>query len=271
MPTRSDIPPPLSPVGKPRRLDRPPVGIICDLDGVVYRGDDPIADAVSALKAWHRAGVPTAFVTNNSTRSASDFAAKLNRMGVPTTAESVFDSATATARALRRRFPAGARVFAIGEANLHAALSERGFEPGGEDAAIVVLGFDYGLTFDKLSTAVRAALAGAAVVVTNPDLLTPARGGFEPCVGVLLAAVKAAVPSIQPIIVGKPEPAMILEALAHLGTDPAATVMIGDQIATDIAAGQAAGLHSILVTTGVPPKPHPTIRPDRIVASLLDI
>lgn len=254
-----------------RALELPLAGVICDLDGVVYRGDEPIPDAVAALRAWHDAGVRIAFVTNNSSRSAGAFARKLQAMGVPTDVEHVFDSGSATARYMQRRWPAGGEVFAIGEPPLHAELAARGFRQGGEGAGLVVLGSDYGLTFEKLSTAVRAALAGATVVVTNPDVLTPARGGFEPCVGALLAAVAAAVPDLEPIIIGKPEPAMILEALAHLGTDPARTVMIGDQVSTDIAAGQSAGLHSILVTTGVPSKPGAHIVPDRIVASLLEI
>lgn len=112
-----------------RALELPLAGVICDLDGVVYRGDEPIPDAVAALRAWHDAGVRIAFVTNNSSRSAGAFARKLQAMGVPTDVEHVFDSGSATARYMQRRWPAGGEVFAIGEPrftrNLRPAASGR--------------------------------------------------------------------------------------------------------------------------------------------------
>lgn len=247
-------------------------GIISDLDGVAYRGGVAIPDAVRAFQAWHERGLPYAFVTNNATKSAAAFAAKLTAIGVPATADQVFNAVAATASLMRRRWPDGGRVFAIGETPLFEAIEAAGFRlVGDDDAEIVVLGSDYELSYAKLRTAVRAALAGAAVVVTNPDMLTPADDGFEPCVGVLMAAVAAAVPGCSPIVVGKPEPLMIEEALAYLGTPRAETIMVGDQLATDVLAGQRAGLRSILVTTGVPSAVVPGVTPDKVIASLLDL
>ncbi len=246
-------------------------GIISDLDGVLYRGDQPIAESVEAFKAWHARGVPYAFVTNNATKSAAQFAAKLQRMGVPTTAAQVFNAVSATASLMQQRWRKGTRVFAIGEAPLFEAIEESGFTLAGDDAEVVVLGFDYALNYDKLRTAVRAALNGASVVVTNPDLLTPADDGLEPCVGVLAAAVTAAVPAVEPIVVGKPQPFMVEAALAHVGTDKSETIMIGDQVATDIIAGQRAGIRSFLVATGLPHAPVAGVTPDRVIASLRDL
>lgn len=246
--------------------------IISDLDGVAYRGGVAIPDAVQAFQAWHRRGLPYAFVTNNATKSAAAFAAKLTAIGVPATAGQIFNAVAATASLMRRRWPGGGRVFAIGETPLFEAIEAAGFRlVGDDDAEIVVLGSDYELNYTKLRIAVRAALAGAAVVVTNPDMLTPADDGFEPCVGVLMAAVTAAVPGCVPIVVGKPEPLMIEEALAYLGTPRAETIMVGDQLATDIIAGQRAGLRSVLVTTGVPSAAVAGVTPDRVIASLLEL
>jgi 4-nitrophenyl phosphatase len=245
--------------------------IISDLDGVVYRGETLIPDAAAAFDAWRRQDVPYAFVTNNSTRSAAQVAAKLRRIGVHAAPAQVFTAISATANLMRRRWGKGARIFAIGEQPLLEALAESGFEFVEEQAEVVVLGFDYNLTYRKLRTAVRAALGGAAVVVTNPDVLTPSGEGFEPCVGAILAAITAAAPTVAPIVVGKPETHMIEEALTYLGAARADTILIGDQIATDIVAGQKAGLRSILVTTGIPPQPTRGIVPHRIVPSLLDL
>ena len=254
-----------------RRGEAPIRGVISDLDGVLYRGSRSIPDSVKAFQTWQARGVPYAFVTNNATKSAAQFAAKLSAMGVPVSAAQIFSAISATASLMRRRWPAGTRVFAIGETPLLEELEASGFALSGESAEVVVLGFDYALTYDKLRTAVRAALNGAAIVVTNPDTLTPADSGFEPCVGVLAAAVAAAVPAAVPIVVGKPQPFMVEEAVAHVATAKSETIMIGDQIATDIVAGQSAGLRSVLITTGLAYQAVAGVTPDRVISSLLDI
>jgi 4-nitrophenyl phosphatase len=119
-------------------------------------------------------------------------------------------------------------------------LEQAGCYPTGTTAEVVVLDFDSGLNYAKLHTAIRAALAGATIVVTtNPDLLTPVHDG-------LTAAVVAAVPTA----VGKPHPFTIEQALKHLGKEE--TAMIGDQIATDSVAGQSAGLRAIPIACDVP-------------------
>ena len=125
-----------------------------------------------------------AFVTNNS----HAIGRAIRREAEPTWAcrrrrRQVFTAISTTATLMRRRWREGTRVFAIGEHPLFDALSEGGFELVEDRAEVVVLGFDYHLTYAKLRTAVRAALGGAAVVVTNPDVLTPSDEGFEPCVG----------------------------------------------------------------------------------------
>jgi 4-nitrophenyl phosphatase len=246
-------------------------GIISDLDGVAYCGEQPIPESVQAFRAWHARGVPYAFVTNNSTKSAAQFAAKLNGMGIPATAAQIFNTISATAALMLQRWRRGTSIFAIGEKPLFDALEEAGYRQAGEGAEVVILGFDSDLSYAKLRTAVRAALHGATVIVTNPDVLTPVNDGYDPCVGALAAAVTVAVPNAVPIIVGKPKPFMIEQALAYLGTKKSKTIMIGDQINTDIAAGQSAGLRSVLVASDVPFNAVAGITPDRTVSSLLDL
>jgi 4-nitrophenyl phosphatase len=101
--------------------------------------------------------------------------------------------------------------------------------------------------------------------------LTPVSDGYDPCVGVLTAAVTAAVPRARPIVVGKPRPLLIERALGYLGTAKHETIMVGDQVATDIAAGGAAGLRSILLASDVPFNAVTGLVPDRIISSLLDL
>lgn len=236
-----------------------------------YRDNDPIPGSVQAFRAWHERGVPYAFVTNNSTKSAAQFATKLSGMGIPATAAQVFNTISAVTSPLQQRWPPGTPVFAIGEQPLLETLEQSGYRLTGTDAEVVVLGFDSELNYAKLRTAIRAALAGATIIATNPDVLTPVRDGYDPCVGVLTAAVAAAAPTAAPIVVGKPHPFMIEQALKHLGTAKAETVMIGDQIATDIVAGQSAGLRAILLASDIPFNSVAGAVPDRIITSLLDL
>ena len=225
-------------------------GIISDLDGVTYRGDDPIESAVAAFQAWQEAKLPFAFVTNNSTRSAQEFSDKLNGMGIPAIPERVITSSSVAADHLSETLPAGARVMVVGSAALADAVTARGFELAVTDVAAVVAGLDRTFTYEKLSRAQDALLKGAAFVGTNPDPMLPNEAGFEPGAGSILKAIETA-SGVAPVIIGKPEPNLVNIALERLGTPRQATFVIGDQINTDIAAGQAAGLPTVLVRTGV--------------------
>lgn len=244
-------------------------GVIADLDGVVYRGDRPIDSAVEAFRRWDRAGIPYCFVTNNATRTPGAFADKLTGLGVRVSPAQVVTSPIATAQYMSERWAPGTPVFVLGSAALAAAVREAGFVIADRNAQVVVVGLDRDLTYGRLTNAVHAVLAGAVLIGTNGDLRLPVEdGGFDPGAGSILAAVAAAT-GTKPVIVGKPEPRMIEMALAQLGTAKAGTVMIGDQVCTDILAGRRAGLRTILVTTGVPRDDAAT--PDRVVDSLLDL
>jgi HAD superfamily hydrolase (TIGR01450 family) len=146
--------------------DLPIKGIISDLDGVAYRDNDPIPGSVQAFRAWHERGVPYAFVTNNSTKSAAQFATKLSGMGIPATAAQVINTISAVTSLLQQRWPPGTPVFAIGEQPLLETLEQSGYRLTGTDAEVVVLGFDSELNYAKLRTAIRAALAGATIIAT---------------------------------------------------------------------------------------------------------
>src|SRR3569833_1867676 len=163
--------------------------VISDLDGVVYRGDAPIPEAVGAVRRWHAAGVRYCFVTTNSTRSATDFAANLRRFGIEARAEQVVTSADATALLLRERWPSGARVFVIGAPALAETIGAAGFEIAAERAEIVVVGLDQQFTYAKLKQASRLVRAGAVLIGTNPDLMLPTEDGFDPGAGTLIGAV----------------------------------------------------------------------------------
>src|SRR5690606_24311879 len=131
-------------------------------------------------------------------------------MGIDVGPDQVITSVDAAATFLSRNCPASPRTFVIGESALYEAVGRTGAEiVDAEDVEAVVLGFDRLLTYTKLRTATRAVMNGASLIVTNPDLITPADTGYEPCVGSILAAIVAAVPDARPIIAGKPSALMV--------------------------------------------------------------
>jgi 4-nitrophenyl phosphatase len=245
-------------------------GIISDLDGVTYRGDDPIDSAVAAFQTWHNAGLPYAFVTNNSTKSAEEFADKLNGMGIPTTPDRIITTSAIASDRLTTLLEPKARVMVIGAPALVRAVEERGFEVADENVAAVIAGLDRAFTFEKLAKAQTALMGGAHFIGTNPDHMLPHGGGFEPGAGSILKAIETA-SGVQPTIIGKPQPDLVSIALSILGTDPASTFMLGDQVMTDIVAGYAAGLPTILVRTGVAEKGPFPVTPDFDIETLASI
>ncbi|MGY8663865.1 HAD-IIA family hydrolase [Bradyrhizobium sp. UFLA05-109] len=250
----------------------PPIeGIISDLDGVVYRGNAAIIDAIQAFGAWQKAGLPFCFVTNNSTHTPQDVVRKLQGFGLSVAPKDVVTSAITAAELIRAKYPNLMRIFVIGAPSLVKAMADVGLEVTDRKPQAVVMGLDRQITHEKLRIAVEAILNGAAFIGTNPDLLLPTASGYEPGAGATITAVAAAT-QVKPLIIGKPEPHMIETALARLGTARGSTLLIGDQIQTDIQAGKRACLRTVLVTTGVPPREDPLLAPpDFIVSSLEEI
>ena len=224
--------------------------LIIDMDGVLYRGSEVIpgtSDLVSFLRAQ---GIGFVLATNNATRTPQQFVDKLARMGVEVGANEVLTSAQATAGYLAGVAPPGTRVFVVGMDGLRAALREAGFALVEEDAEFVVAGMDFTICYERLAQATRQIRAGARFIGTNPDLTFPSEQGIVPGAGSLLALLEAA-SGVKPTVIGKPEVAMVEQAVLCMGAEHAQTGMLGDRLETDILAGWRAGLRTLLVLSGV--------------------
>lgn len=224
-------------------------GYLIDLDGTVYRGEERIDAAVSFVKELRESGMPYVFVTNNSAKRPEQVAEKLRGLGVPAEPENVMTSSIATAKVMAEK-KVGPLVYIIGEEGLYAAMEEKGFEVVEEGADAIVLGIDRGLTYEKLAHACLELQAGAAFYSTNPDVAFPTERGLVPGNGSLTALITTAT-GCEATFVGKPEAAIVEQALEMLGTKKERTLMVGDNYDTDILAGIRAGLDTLLVHTGV--------------------
>ncbi len=224
--------------------------LIIDMDGVLYRGRAAIPGAGDFIESLRARGIGFVLATNNSTRTPQQYVDKLAGMGVTVYPHEVLTSALATADYLRGVAPPGARVFIVGQDGLRAALQEAGFTLVEEGAEYVIVGMDDAVCYDRLAEATLQIRAGAQFIGTNPDKTFPSERGIVPGNGASLAFLEAAT-GVAPTVIGKPERAMIEQALARLGAEAATTAIIGDRLETDILAGRRNGLHTILVLSGI--------------------
>jgi 4-nitrophenyl phosphatase len=222
--------------------------VCCDLDGVIWRGDEPIVPAVPAVAALRAAGARVAFLTNNSSMTVAQIVAKLGRMGVEASADDVLSSAQAAADTLARSLAPGARVLACAGPGVVEALEARGFVPVDRAPAdAVVVGWHRTFDFDGLARASEAVREGARFVATNVDPTYPVPGGLLPGNGALVAAVATA-SGREPEVAGKPEVPTVALVRSRFG---ASGVMVGDRPSTDGALATALGWPFALVLSGV--------------------
>ena len=226
--------------------------LLFDLDGVVYIGPHAVPGAIEGIRAAHEQGVRCCYITNNASRTPGEVTEHLQSLGIKANASEVVTSAQAGVSLIADLVPPRSRILAIGGPGVFEALREREFVPveSADDAPAGVLqGIGMDLGWRALTEATFAVAAGLPWVATNLDSTFPTPRGLAPGNGSMVEAVAHATGRRPDGVGGKPEPALLLEALARTGaTRP---LMIGDRLDTDIAAGNRLGMATLLVMTGV--------------------
>lgn len=241
------------------------------MDGVLVRGREPVPGAQEFLARVDAAGLRYLVLTNNSEYTPADLAHRLKSMGFPIEKDRLFTSAMATARFLEAQQPGG-KAFVVGAAGLTTALHGIGYIITDLEPDYVVVGegrFDT----EAVTAAVRHVASGASFVVTNPDTAGPTESGIVPAAGSVAALIETAT-GVEPYVVGKPNPLMFRSALNYLDVHSEDTVMVGDNLRTDIRGGMEAGMETVLVLSGmthaedVARSPY---RPTNVVGSVAEI
>jgi 4-nitrophenyl phosphatase len=243
--------------------------LLVDLDGVVYRGADPVPGVAAVLMARANAGDDVVYVTNNSMHYRADYVTRLTDLGAPVAADRIVSAPRATALYLRERHPDVRRVLAVGASGLDRELRDVGLEVvnaghvaermakeglDGVGAAgspqAVVAGVDPQLTYLRVAAAADCVRAGARFIATNRDPVYPTERWLRPGAGSVVAAIEVA-SGVTPVTIGKPEPLLMEEAAHAVGRDPREAYVIGDGLVTDLPAATAVGARTILMLTGV--------------------
>ncbi|MCK6580119.1 MAG: HAD-IIA family hydrolase [Anaerolineae bacterium] len=225
--------------------------VACDMDGVLWLGDEPLPGLHAFFNLLHRRALPYVLATNNSSKTPADYVAKLSHMGVNGVSDSnIITSGTATLHVLAERYPPGTHINMVGGIGLRHLLEEAGYILVNQNAQAVVVGLDAGLTYEKLKYATFCIRDGAAFIATNDDNSIPTPDGFAPGAGSIVAALRAS-SEREPLVIGKPHLPMFQQALQLMGTAPEQTLMIGDRLETDIIGAAQAGMKTALLLTGV--------------------
>ncbi len=224
--------------------------VLLDLDGVVYRGPDPVPGAVAALDAVVDARL--AYLTNNANRPPVSVADHLRELGLTVTIDDIVTSAQAIAGVIARDLPAGSSILTVGGEGLRAALAERGLvavsDRHDRQVVAVVQGYSPDLGWRDLAEAAYAIESGLPWYASNTDLTIPTADGIAPGNGALVHAVHLAT-GRDPVVAGKPHAPLFDETLARI--DAHAPLMVGDRLDTDIRGARSAGIRSLWVQTGV--------------------
>jgi 4-nitrophenyl phosphatase len=228
--------------------------LIIDMDGVIWRSDAPIGDLAAIFNRIRERGLKFVFATNNSTKTSEQYVARLKEFGVDVELWQVVTSSQAAAHAMAQKFPPGTKVFMIGEDGLRIPLEERGFEilppEDAPQAQAVVMGMDRGITFQKMVEATLLIRKGIPFYGTNTDKTFPTPRGQIPGAGAWTSVITTAT-NVEPIVAGKPFPFLMDLSMEKLGTTNKETLVIGDRLETDIAAGQGVNCPTALVLSGV--------------------
>lgn len=245
---------------------------LIDMDGVLVRGHAPIPGAAAFIARLRERGCKFMVLTNNPLYTTRDLSYRLRATGLEIEPERIYTSAMATAQFLQNQKPEGT-AYVVGESGLTHAIHDVGYVITDRNPDYVVLGETHAYSIDQITVAIRLVAGGAHFIATNPDKSGPSEHGIVPACGAMAALVEQA-SGRKPLFIGKPNPLMMRLAMNHLGVHSENTVMIGDNMETDIIAGVQSGLGTILVLSGITDREHLKqypFQPTQIVDSVAEI
>ena len=222
---------------------------ICDMDGVIYHGNQLIPHVKEFLDWLEKNEKNYLFLTNGSGRSPRELAQKLGRLGLNVDESHFYTSAQATASFLASQCEGGS-AYVIGEPGLTYALYEAGFSMNDVNPDYVVFGSSKSLNYEQIEKASRLIMNGAKLIGTNSDLTDPSEDGIVPACRALISPIELTT-GRKAYYVGKPNPLMMRHALKRLGCHRIEAAIIGDRMDTDIVAGIESELDTVLVLSGV--------------------
>ncbi|MCD7741492.1 MAG: HAD-IIA family hydrolase [Ruminococcus sp.] len=222
-----------------------------DMDGTIYEEETLFDGTLQLLDYIKSIGGQYVFITNNSSKSVTDYIKKVNRLGIVADEDNFFTSSQATILYIKKNYP-GVKAYCQGTKSFVKELLDGGIdttEDVEEGVGLIVVGFDTELTSAKLRKTCELLNRDIPFIATNPDLACPVSFGFIPDCGSICMMLENATKR-KPVYLGKPEATMINIVMEKFGMNQEDTVVVGDRLYTDIASGLNAGVTAICVLTG---------------------
>ena len=222
-----------------------------DMDGTIYEENRLFDGVVELLDLIKKQGGRYVFITNNSSKSVTDYVKKLRKMGIPATAEDFFTSTQACALVLRERF-GGELLYVQGTKSFVKEIKKSGYKVTTKyttQAKAILVGFDTEITGKKMRVTCEMLGQDLPYFAANPDWVCPVSFGFIPDCGSMCQGYERATGK-KPVFIGKPEPTMVLEVMKKFGYKAEETMVTGDRLYTDIASGVNAGVDTVCVLSG---------------------
>ncbi|MDO8484766.1 MAG: HAD-IIA family hydrolase [Candidatus Limnocylindrales bacterium] len=238
--------------------------LLLDLDGVIVVAGNAVAGSVDAIAELERRGMPYRIVTNTSLVSRVSLSLHAAKLGNDIPPERFQSALSASAAFAAKTFP-GQPLYVIASADARTEFAGQRLlshveaaEPGARAAAVIVGDSPDELTHANLNRAFRLVRNGARLIGMhrNPWWLTPDGPTLDS--GAYVTGLEFAA-GVRAQIIGKPATAFFSIAVDALRHDVAARggrlrrseiAIVGDDIRTDVLAGQRAGLRGVFVLTG---------------------
>jgi NagD protein len=251
--------------------------VVLDMDGTIYLGETLFPATRPFLTLLERLGISRTFITNNCSRSRSEYIQLFRVMGIDVGADAISSSAQATAHYLQSSLPSVKRLLVLGTAGLHDDLQLAGFEIVSDRPDAVIVGYDPELTYDRLARTAYWISQSVPYIATHPDCVCPTdRPIVLPDCGAICALFESATGRRPDAVPGKPNPAMLQVIIERHGLAADETAMVGDRLYTDIRMARYAGAAAILTLTGETKRSQldscpASDQPDHIVADLEEL
>lgn len=229
--------------------------VALDMDGTIYLSNTVFPFTKDFLARLTRLGISYSFLTNNPTKSLSDYLAKLAGMGIDATPDQMYTTTIAMLDYIRTHYPQARKLFILGTPSMSRTFEDAGYVLTADDPAdvpdIVIGSFDMTLSYSRLCRAAWWVSRGLPYLATNPDRVCPTdqETVLVDC-GSICKCIEHATGRRPDVTLGKPDPNMLLGILDQKGLEPSQIAMVGDRIYTDIEMAHNAGAFGVLVLSG---------------------
>lgn len=251
-------------------------GVVLDLDGTIYRIDDPIPGARGAVESIMNRDIDVVFLSNNPVHSNSRIAERLDTMGFTIPPTLIRSSASVTAEYLSRNHSSDS-VYFVGSSGLQKILEERGLTLTDDytDPDLVLASIYRGFDYETLMEAAWALEHDIPFYGTDPDVTIPIEPNRTvPGSGAIVSAIGTVAGRDPDRFMGKPSETAISAVREALDVPSQDCLVVGDRPDTDLVLGQRAGMDTALVLTGVSGRADldaSDVSPDHVLESIADV